>query len=170
MLEPPRTPVPVPLTTSAPPGDGEEGQSAPRSCELWDVEGWELSLFPFSAVKDLGSRKRGQQRGHLHLSLPGEKALAGLHAEVSAEPIPFWPHRAAPFSSSLQRGVKTKIPSDPPPQKERSHEIKVQHLLFPPVHENNPPVLEGGDGCDGGRNCLAELPPALIGVQMVMKR
>lgn len=92
MLEPPRIPVPVPLTTSAPPGDGEEGQSAPRSCELWDVaqlQGWELSLFSFSAVKDLGcqgrawghpelprrvkppgwvtlilgSRKRGQQRG-----------------------------------------------------------------------------------------------------------
>lgn len=63
MLEPPRTPVPEPPITSAPPGDGEEGQSAPRSCELWDVEGWELSLFPFSAVKDLGSRKRGQQRG-----------------------------------------------------------------------------------------------------------
>lgn len=92
MLEPPRTPVPAPPITSAPPGDGEEGQSAPRSCELWDVaqlEGWELSLFPSSAVKDLGcqgrawghpelprrvkppgwvplvlgSRKRGQQRG-----------------------------------------------------------------------------------------------------------
>lgn len=72
---------------------------------------------------------------------------------VLTELLPFLPA----FSHVLQRGVKTKIPSDPP-KKERSREVRFQHLLFPRVNGNNPLVLAGGDCRDGttapGAHCL----------------
>lgn len=42
-------------------GMGRRDKEPPRSCGLWDVaqlEGWELPIFSFSAVKDLGCQGR----------------------------------------------------------------------------------------------------------------
>lgn len=126
--------------------------------------------LPFLSCEGFGEQEKGSAAGFIFTCPCLEKkpwlgctqrCLQSRSLSGHTELLPFLP--------AFKEVLRQKSPPIPP-QKERSREIKVQHLLFPPVHENNPPVLEGGDGCDGGRNCLAELPPALIGVQMVMKR